>query len=197
MREISPVTGTSIETLLASSPEMRLHVERIRQQKAAGVRPLPSTSVVDKSRLLSAKDRALLLDRVAESVDENLAGRSEMCMQFADLLQRALKQLGLESRVALGAATYYSAGREVFRWSHAWVRVGREVIDGNVDSLSENPAVPKEVSVSPYWGPIDETPVDRRLRQDNALALPLDTDVNDIWWPELSTWINRTMTLGA
>jgi hypothetical protein len=46
---------------------------------------------------------------------------------------------------------YYGAdGEEIFRWQHAWVRIGNEVIDGNVDCLAENPLVPKAVSVAPY-----------------------------------------------
>jgi len=32
------------------------------------------------------------------------------------------------------------------------VRIGDEVVDGNVDCLSENPLVPDIVRVAPYWG---------------------------------------------
>ena len=34
------------------------------------------------------------------------------------------------------------------------MRIRDEVIDGNVDSLDENPTVPKAFRVAPYWGPI-------------------------------------------
>jgi hypothetical protein len=76
-----------------------------------------------------------LLDRIAALVDEDYAGRSEMCQQFADRLLRALTYTQFPSRGVMGAAIYYNAkGKELFRWNHAWVRVGEEVIDGNVDS---------------------------------------------------------------
>jgi hypothetical protein len=43
----------------------------------------------------------------------------------------------------------FRGGREIFRWEHVWVRVGAEVIDGNVDSLFENPMVPSASAVQP------------------------------------------------
>ena len=140
--------------------------------------------------MLDPKTRADLLDSIAALVDENLSGRSDMCRQFADLLQRALAHLRLPARPVLGTAIYFSNRREVFRWEHAWVRVGSEVIDGNVDSLYENPMVPPEVTVAPYWGPITNTPADRRLRQDKKRSLPADSDVAQIWWPELRARID-------
>jgi hypothetical protein len=116
--------------------------------------------------------RDKLLDAVAALVDENYGGRSEMCLQFASLLHRSLDHLKFPSRSAVGWAMYFGPnGEELFRWRHAWVRVGEEVIDGNVDCLGENPVVPKNVSVAPYWGPISEVPSDRRLRGDNLLHL--------------------------
>ncbi len=69
------------------------------------------------------------------------------------------------------------------------MRVGKEAIDGK-DCLSENPLVPKQIRVSPYWGPISQTPGDRRLREDHGAALPIDVDVDGIWWPELKAWID-------
>jgi hypothetical protein len=73
------------------------------------------------------------------------------------------------------------------------VRVGEEAIDGNVDSLSENPMVSKQVGVSPYWGPITAIPSDRRLRENHGGSLPGDVDVDGIWWPELKAWIDETL----
>ncbi len=137
------------------------------------------------------------MDAVAALVDENLFGRSEMCIQFAALLQRALAHLGLPARTVVGWAIYYSDGHEIFRWKHAWVRVGREVIDGNVDSLFENPTVPPAVNVAPYWGSISETPADRRLREDHGRALPADNDVSDIWWPELRASLDQMLREGV
>jgi hypothetical protein len=141
--------------------------------------------------LLSGDARKRLLDKVADLVDENLFGRSEMCMQFADLLTLALTHLELEARAVLGTAIYYSGGNEIFRWSHAWVRVGHEVIDGNVDSLVENPLIPSAVHVAPFWGPITATPSDRRLREEHGKRLPPDSDVLNLWWPELRIWLDK------
>jgi len=125
---------------------------------------------------------------------ENYVGRSEMCQQFADLLNRALTYLQFPSRPVIGTAIYYAVnGNEIFRWTHAWVRVGNEAIDGNVDSLSENPCVPKEVSVAPYWGPIDQTPADRKLREKHGDLLPPDVDVEKLWWPDLRHWIDTNL----
>jgi hypothetical protein len=118
------------------------------------------------------------LDRVADLVDENVMGRSDMCLQLADLLNRALAYMPFPSRAVVGMAIYYdSNGNEIWRWHHAWVRVGDEVIDGNIDILAENPLVPTSVSVSPYWGPLAAKPTDRRLREDPGVGLPADEDV--------------------
>ena len=145
----------------------------------------PTVSARENS-LLTNEHRRSLLDAVAALVDENLTGRSDMCQQFADLLHRGLTYLNYTSRPAIGLAIYYSPeGQEIHRWKHAWVRVGEEVIDGNVDCLFENPRIPKTVTVAPYWGPVKLTPEDRRLRQEHGLGLPPDTDVSDVWWPEL------------
>ncbi len=193
MREISPSVDLSCEefykTLL---PQSQAIVDRIRSEKNAGNRPKPSTCLIDKSSLLTEKFRRGLLDAVAGLVDENLAGRSEMCIQFAILVSQALDYMGLSSRVAVGTAIYYDAkGRELFKWGHAWVRVGKEVIDGNVDSLCENPMVPETVDIPPYWGPIAETPVDRKLRENCGCPVPPDSDVSEIWWPELREWLKN------
>ena len=194
MREISPVGGMTPEQFLSTgSPHSRELVESIRKAKAAGSRPLPSSTLIDRSELLTPELRCTILDRIAALVDENLFGRSEMCFQFSDLLQRALVHLGLPARAVLGIAKYYIDGREVFHWKHSWVRVGREVIDGNVDSIRENPQVPNAVEIAPYWGPINETPPDRLLRQNRSLSIPIDSDVSNIWWPELETWLKNTI----
>lgn len=168
----------------------------IRRQKNAGERLRPSASMIDRSQMLTRESREKLLDKTAALVDENYAGRSEMCQQFADLLHRALTHLQFPSRGVIGTAIYYDDhGEEIFRWKHAWVRVGEEAIDGNVDCLSENPTVPKQVGVSPYWGPITAIPSDRRLRENHGAGLPGDIDVDGIWWPELKAWIDETFLI--
>ena len=193
MREISPSVNLSCEefykTLL---PQSQAIVDRIRSGKNTGNRPKPSTCLIDKSSLLTEKFRRGLLDAVAGLVDENLSGRSDMCEQFAILVSQALEHMGLSSRVAVGTAIYNNTkGRELFKWKHAWVRVGEEVIDGNVDSLYENPMVPETVDISPYWGPITETPADRILRENHNRIVSPDSDVSEIWWLELREWLGK------
>lgn len=191
MREISPAENmTADEFLWVCSPQVRDLAEGFRRQKAAGRRPRPSAALIDRSQLLSREDRAALLDQVALLGDENLFGRAEMCMQFADLLSRALVHLEFSACAILGTAIYYSNGREIFRWKHAWVRIEHEVVDGNSDVLDENPNVPDSVVVSPYWG-AREIPSDRRLREDRSQSLPADQDVSETWWPELRMWIDE------
>lgn len=191
MREISPVHNLTADEFLAMLPqELREIVEGIRREKRSGVRPLPSSSLIDKSSIAEPAFRRGLIDKVATLVDENLAGRSEMCAQLALLLARALTKLGCPASAVTGEATYFKNGQKLFSWKHSWVRASNEVIDGNVDILSENPVIPKSVAVQPYWGPPSLTPPDRRLRQDHSTPTAEDTDVNNIWWPELETWLN-------
>ena len=191
MREISPAVNLSCEELLAIAPNTKPKVGQIRAQKLAGIRILPSSSIEDLSSVLDTTLRAALLDRVATLVDENLFGRSEMCQQFALLLGRALVYKGLPAKVVAGEAVYYNKGLKVFSWRHAWVCVETEAIDGNVDSLWENPAVPSNVRCRPYWGPIKQIPVDRKLRRDHTATVPADPDVEAFWWPELEQWLHE------
>jgi hypothetical protein len=192
MREISPAHSVTVEEFLGYFPqEFRVIVESIRAQKLAKTRPAPSSSLIDKSAIANEALRSELLDRVAALVDENLAGRSEMCKQFALLLARALAELGHPARAVVGEATYFNEGKKLFSWRHAWVRIGDEVIDGNVDILFENPMIPKSVSVRPYWGLASAIPSDRRLRQDHSSRVTEDTDVSEIWWPELEVWLSQ------
>jgi hypothetical protein len=195
IREISPAVGISADDWVRQLPsELKAAVEDIRRQKREGRRSRPSATLMDRSALMTKAIRGKLLDLVADLVDENYAGRAEMCIQFAALLDRALSHLKFPSRPVVGTAIYYGdKGEELFRWTHAWVRIGDEVVDGNVDSLAENPRVPKNISVAPYWGPISEVPANRRLREDRDMTLPADGDVEDVWWPELRQWINQEM----
>lgn len=195
MREISPAHNISVDEYISlMPPTLRRMVDEVRSQKFQHARIKPSATLIDRSTLMAEGHRRSLLDKVASLVDENYVGRSEMCLQFADLLNRALTYLQFPSRPVVGTAIYYAVdGNEIFRWTHAWVRVGNETIDGNVDSLRENPCVPKEVSVAPYWGPIDKTPPDRKLREKHGELLPSDVDVEKSWWPDLKHWIDTNL----
>jgi hypothetical protein len=197
MREISPALNLSADEYLRTLPgPFRRQIAAIRMAKLEGTRPLPSASLVDTSVQLDAASRARLLDKTAALVDENLSGRADMCVQFAQLLDLALRHLGVRSRVALGKAKYFVDGQEVFSWPHAWVRIGDEVVDGNIDSVAENPMVPAIVVVPPYWGPINQTPPDRRFEENRSLVSAPDDDVERVWWPDMKDWLDRELRRG-
>lgn len=195
MREISPDKNASTEEFLAiATPESRALAARVRGEKSVGTRPRPSNKLIDRSSVLSGTTRRTLLDMVARLTDENLFGRSEMCIQFAVLLHRSLVELGVDSRVALGTAMYFDGGNEVFRWEHAWVRIGIEVLDGNTDILYENPVIPQSISIAPYWGAAVDVPGDRRLREGSTSLTLDDDDVERTWWPELRVLVQNLKT---
>ncbi len=194
MREISPAENVTAEEYYDLLPtNFKEVINKIRKEKTNKMRPVPSLKLIDKSNLLDSNSRAKLIDQVALLVDENLAGRAEMCIQFAILLSRALEYLNFPSKVKMGTAMYFDSGKEIFRWEHSWVRIGDEVIDGNVDILYENPSVPDNVKIQPYWGPILSTPRDRRLRENRNIAIPNDADVENVWWPDLKTIIDSEL----
>ena len=191
MREISPSASHSCEEFLhLAPPEARILAERIREQKLKMERPLPSASLIDNSNILNSPARLALIDKVASLVDENLFGRSEMCEQFALLLAKSLVKLGFPAKISTGECSYYINGIEVFKWDHFWVRIGQEVIDANTDILNENPFIPDDLSITPFWGLIQDVPKDRRLRGILLNNLPHDEDVSEIWWPELDRWLD-------
>jgi len=79
MREISPAVGLSVDDCIELlTPEVRSLVAEIRRQKAAGARSRPSTTLIDRSTLMTRPMRAKLIDAIAALVDENYAGRSEI-----------------------------------------------------------------------------------------------------------------------
>ena len=89
-----------------------------------------------------------------------------------------------------GTAVYYDAkSAEAFRYSHAWVRVGEEVIDGNVNSLVPKSGNSEATPSFSLGRPITEVPEGRRLRKNYGVSPLPDVDVDGIWWPELKTWI--------
>lgn len=187
MREISPAENVSVaEFLSMASPSVQAQVERLREQKRNNSRPMPSKHLTGNSEILDKEFREELLDHVAKLVDENLFGRSEMCQQFAMLVSKALNKLGFCAKVLRGVAKYPIG----FTWDHFWVETKEEIIDANVDILYENPAVPQDLAISPFWGKKIELPTDRKLRAKNKKILP-DTDVEEIWWPDLEQWIKQ------
>ena len=59
-----------------------------------------------------------------------------------------------------GKATYDNG----FSWVHYWVVTKDEIVDGNTDSMAENPAVPNGLVPVPYWGSKSNLPKDRKLK---------------------------------
>lgn len=84
--------------------------------------------------------------------DENWCGRSEMCIYFACLLRYGLRLLGYKAQVHKGNARYTSVANPKisFTWEHSWVIVNDIIIDGNVDTMIENPYVPHKIDPCPY-----------------------------------------------
>jgi hypothetical protein len=191
-REISPGLNASVEEYFDAMPTtIKKVISKIRLEKESGSRSLPSASLIDRSVMLTAAKRAALLNQVASLVDENLIGRSDMCLQFALLLNLGLKHLRFNSHAVSGTASYFSAkGKRIYSWRHGWVRIGKEVVDGNTDSISENIMIPQGVHANPYWGPIEEVP-GRRLDQDGYIED--DADVTSIWWPDLKDWLDKDL----
>jgi len=194
-REISPALNASVDAYVASRPPfIQGIISRIRAQKESDSRSRPSSALIDKSAMLTPGKRAALLDKVAELVDENVGGRSDMCLQFAGLLNLALRHLGFNSFAVTGAGIYLSTkGKRLHTWKHAWVRVGKELIDGNTDSIVENPMVPASVQAAPYWGPLQDIPAQRLLEQD-GFQVDDDPDVAGVWWPDLKDWLEKDFT---
>ncbi len=144
-------------------------LDGIMEGKKTGNRPKPSSKVVLGESKFSDKLRSTLIDVVGNIVDQNWCGRSEMCVLFAILLSDTLNALGANAKAIIGKGTYYGSDKTEFTWDHAWVLVDDEIVDGNVDSTVENPAVPDDIEPNNYWGKIYDLPEDRVLNEDKAI----------------------------
>lgn len=176
---------------------------KIREEKKQNIRPLPSTTLIDSSNVLTREKRGMLLDEIALLVDENLTGRSNKCEPFADLLEKALNYLGIPAKFVFGSAIYFDKnGKQIWEWPHAWVRVGKEVVDGNIDLIKEDILFQSEAmtypsllefKINPYWGIISDTPSDRRFFKGQKQDKYQDEDVDTYWWPDLKKWIDEDL----
>lgn len=157
-REVCPASdqGFSVDEYLATlDPVTRAFADKIRELKASGPRPRPSARLILAGAAPSPDWRPALLDRIAALVDEDLFGRSDMCKPFAFLLAEALNLMGHKAKPLVGRAEYQRANGTWVPWEHAWVKIGRDVlVDGNVDSMGENPA--PELAPSPSPAPIGD-----------------------------------------
>lgn len=195
-REISPAENLSVKEYIKKmkgvDPSFSKVLKRIREEKHQGKRLMPSSSVIGECDVLTLDQRKHLLDKIASLVDENLFRRSEMCIQFASLLEKSLNKLGINAKSISGKAEYRYGNDNWFSWDHAWVTIDDSIIiDGNTDSMRENLMVPNEVSPFPYWGLIDNLPDDRRYFPSNSTIQP-DSDV-EMWWQDLKAYIKNNL----
>jgi hypothetical protein len=192
-REISPSTSHDVDKYYeAVSDSQRAFIDRIREEKKARTRRSPSTRATFAGPAPEPDWRPRLLDKIAELVDENLSGRSDMCRQFAALTRKALYAMGMQSRAYRGTASYQRADGTWMTWDHAWVVTNDDiVIDGNADSIQENPVVGGDIDPAPYWGPRRDLPRDRRIPAGRRFAPEEenDDDVVRVWWPDLKAWM--------
>lgn len=164
----NPLRDAATRTPVKDAPTL---LARIREEKLTGSRILPSASVLSVGDTPPESTRLFLIDACAKIVDQNWAGRSEMCIYFAVLLRHGLRYLGYEAEVEVGKGEYFYGQPSPFKWDHAWVRTEQgDLVDGNIDSVVENPMVPTGVDPRPYWGPDSELPADRRLKKNRVLA---------------------------
>lgn len=185
LRELSPVVNLPVEQYVKMiPPEFSEYLRKIRKQKRKGTRPRPSAKLIGESKVTTAEYRIAIMDKVASLVDERLFGRHEMCKQFAVLMQRALVELGYDAKALIGEASYENG----FQWEHSWVLVENEIIDGNADSMRENPAVPPNINPRPYWGIAEKLPTDRSFITTTEQT-EWDPDIEEYWWPDLKEWL--------
>lgn len=192
--EVSPFVGAEVDLMLANNPEAMTRLRRIRRQKNLGKRACPSQWLTISASPAEPDHRPALLDRIAELVDKNAFGRSEMCVQFAVLLERALHAMGVAARAVHGEAKYRKADGSWMTWpDHAWVRTDDdELIDGNIDSVTENPVMGDGLRPRSFWGPRLECPDDRQFPEGEPVTLdPNDADDVDNWWSQLDAWLRE------
>jgi hypothetical protein len=156
---------------MLTGQQTKTFLEKIISERRDGTRRLPSNYLTINNEIYSrftTKTKKELLDFTASIVDHHSTGRSERGVDFARLLAFILGKLGFKVEVILGLATYSDANKS-FVWkesesgySHAWLLFeGDELIDGNADSMSENPYFSLNLNPQAFWGSKDELPADR------------------------------------
>ncbi|GGH46430.1 hypothetical protein GCM10008014_09090 [Paenibacillus silvae] len=152
--------------------------ENIRKQKIERNRPFPSDKLITNGEFLNPEDRKKVIDISAALVDQAYGGRSDMCIYFACLVRYALNLLGHEADVCIGDAKY-SNNEVKFTWEHSWVEFEEYIIDGNVDTMIENPAVPMRLDPKPYWGKAANMPTDRIFAINKKVSESEETEILD------------------
>lgn len=169
-------------------PKKNLNVilTKIQTEKQNGTRDLPSSTIISLGDVPTQTERVFLVDICARLVDQNWAGRSEMCIYFAVLIRHGLGFLGYRATVEVGKACYSRANQN-FEFDHAWVRTEcGDFVDGNIDSITENPFIPEGIEPKPYWGPCDDLPTDREFHK--VRDLPPERDEVELDVEEIRQW---------
>jgi len=137
----------------------------IKEQQAKNERPRPSDKLFSLGEIPARAVRNVVLDVAAEFTDRyapKSAGRGQQGPLFAAFARAVLETQGIASEIVIGWARYLTPEQKPFEWDYAWLETEFEVIDGNADTLNENPMVPENLIRSPYWGP-RERALERQL----------------------------------
>ncbi|MGG4481238.1 hypothetical protein [Paenibacillus illinoisensis] len=153
-------------------------LKSIELQKKERIRPFPSDKLITNGEFLEIEDRMRIIDKSAALVDQAYGGRSDMCLYFACLVRYALRLLGYKANVCIGEATYINNDVQ-FSWEHSWVEFEDYIIDCNVDTMVENPAVPVGLDPKPYWGKNVDLPLDRRFKMEVQADVSEELDALD------------------
>lgn len=164
----------------------------IREQFKTNTRPMPSSYLISNGNLLNEDTRRRLLDYCAALTDKNPTGtgRSDMCIYFSCLLRYALRLMGYKAEVLIGNATFRENNKE-FSWEHSWVEYNDILIDGNADSMRENPYVPDGISPHSYWGEKQFIPSTREYNSKRILLASDELDELDDDYLEWKREIKR------
>ncbi|WP_440110079.1 hypothetical protein [Paenibacillus sp. QZ-Y1] len=153
-------------------------LKSIELQKKDRIRPFPSDKLITNGEFLEIEDRMRIIDNSAALVDQAYGGRCDMCLYFSCLVRYALRLLGHRANVFVGEATYTNNDVQ-FTWEHSWVEFENYIIDGNVDTMIENPAVPIGLDPKPYWGITESLPQDRLLKAKTRVDVTEELDALD------------------
>lgn len=181
-------TGPLEQTLQQGFLKKNLNaiLTKIQTEKQNGTRKLPSSTIISIGDVPAQTERVFLVDTCARLVDQNWCGRSEMCINFAVLIRYGLGLLGYQATVEVGKARY-SMTKQNFEWDHAWVRTEcGDFVDGNIDSITENPLAPEGIEPKPYWGPLEALPGDREFHK--VRDLPPERDEVELDVEEIRQW---------
>ncbi len=191
---------------MLTGQQTKLFLEKIINERKEGTRKRPSSNLIinnEADSKLTSATKMEFLDFVAEIVDHNVTGRSTKGVEFARLLSFILGSLGFKITVVLGIATYFD-GNNNFSWkedesgyTHGWVLFeDNELIDGNADSMNENPYFGAGLNPSAFWGSVNNIPSDRIFVSHSSETFDnLDLDSIIVGINEFTAKLDRRIVL--